>query len=321
MSMADKAEAGASVAIPTKLVTPSENALYDQLETLATGKPLSFWRIALIRLKRDKLTLTAFAILGLISLLALSAGLVSEHILGVDPNATELLATFQGPSAEHWLGTDQLGRDQLARLLYGARISLSIGIFGTMVAIVLGVWIGVTAGYFGGRVDDGIMWFINTVSSIPAFFLLLIVAALFQLTPVSLVLLFGLLGWIGAARIVRGQVFSVKEREYILASKALGSSGLSIMLRHIIPNVLPILIIVTVRDIGILILTESALSFLGLGVQPPTATWGSMRSKSQQYFRLGPHLVVFPGLLITITVLCLYLIGDGLRDALDPRLR
>ncbi|HEX6387116.1 MAG TPA: ABC transporter permease [Anaerolineae bacterium] len=321
MSMADEAGAGPSVAVPARLVTAGENELYDQLEALAPGKPLSFWRIALIRLKRDKLTLAAFAVLGIIGLLAIFAGVVSEHLLGVDPNATELLATFEGPSAEHWLGTDQLGRDQLARLLYGARISLSIGVFGTLVAIILGVLIGVSAGYFGGRVDDGIMWFINTVSSIPAFFLLLIVAALFQLTPVSLVLLFGLLGWIGAARIVRGQVFSVKEREYIIASKALGSSELSIMLRHIIPNVIPILIIVTVRDIGILILSESALSFLGLGVQPPTATWGSMLSKAQQYFRLGPHLVVFPGVMITITVLCLYLIGDGLRDALDPRLR
>lgn len=316
MSLAD--DAGA---VPAQLVTPGGNELYDQLEALATSKPLSFWRIAFIRLKRDKLTLFAFAILGLVGLMAIFAGVISEHILGVNPNATELMATFQGPSAEHWLGTDQLGRDQLSRLLYGARISLGIGIFGTLVAIVLGVLVGVTAGYFGGRVDDVIMWFINTVSSIPAFFLLLIVAALFQLTPVSLVLLFGLLGWIGAARIVRGQVFSVKEREYIMASKALGSSELAIMLQHIVPNVIPILIIVTVRDIGILILSESALSFLGLGVQPPTATWGSMLSKAQQYFRLGPHLVVFPGVMITITVLCLYLIGDGLRDALDPRLR
>jgi ABC-type dipeptide/oligopeptide/nickel transport system permease subunit len=146
------------------------------------------------------------------------------------------------------------------------------------------------------------------------------VAALFQLSPVSLILLFGFLGWIGPARIVRGQVFSVKERDYIAASKALGTSEVSIMLRHVIPNVIPILIIVTMRDIGILILSESALSFLGLGVQPPTATWGSMLSKAQQYFRLGPHLVVFPGVMIAVTVLCLYLIGDGLRDALDPRL-
>jgi peptide/nickel transport system permease protein len=209
----------------------------------------------------------------------------------------------------------------LSRLLYGARISLSIGVLGTLVAIILGVLIGTSAGYFGGRVDDGIMWFINTVSSIPTFFLLLIVAAIFQLSPASLILLFGLLGWIGAARIVRGQVFSVKEREYIMAARALGSTDWKIMFRHILPNVVPILIIVTVRDIGILILSESALSFLGLGVQPPTATWGNMLSKAQQYFRLGPHLVVFPGVLITITVLSLYLIGDGLRDALDPRLR
>lgn len=308
---------------PTVMLPPgrAKEAKNDRWGSMATTEPMSFWRFALIQLKRDKLTILAFGVLAIIALMAIFAGVISEYVLGVDPNATELLATFEGPSAEHWLGTDQLGRDQLSRLLYGARISLSIGVLGTLVAITLGVLIGTSAGYFGGRVDDGIMWFINTVSSIPQFFLLLIVAALFQLSPASLVLLFGLLGWIGAARIVRGQVFSVKEREYIMAARALGSTDLRIMFRHILPNVIPILIIVTVRDIGILILSESALSFLGLGVQPPTATWGSMLSKSQQYFRLGPHLVVFPGVLITITVLSLYLIGDGLRDALDPRLR
>ncbi len=293
----------------------------DRWGAMATTEPMSFWRFALLQLKRDKLTLAAFGVLGLVALMAIFAGVISEQILGVEPNSTELLATFEGPSAEHWLGTDQLGRDQLSRLLYGARISLSIGVLGTLVAIILGVLIGTSAGYFGGRVDDGIMWFINTVSSIPTFFLLLIVAAIFQLSPASLILLFGLLGWIGAARIVRGQVFSVKEREYVMAARALGSTDWKIMFRHILPNVVPILIIVTVRDIGILILSESALSFLGLGVQPPTATWGNMLSKAQQYFRLGPHLVIFPGVLITITVLSLYLIGDGLRDALDPRLR
>jgi ABC-type dipeptide/oligopeptide/nickel transport system permease subunit len=318
MTTSHEAEAGPALALPSGRAQ-EEGA--DRWGSMATAEPMSFWRFALIQLRRDRLTLLAFAVLGVIALMAIFAGVISEHVLGVDPNATELLATFEGPSAEHWLGTDQLGRDQLARLLYGARISLSIGVLGTLVAIVLGVLIGTSAGYFGGRVDDGIMWFINTVSSIPTFFLLLIVAALFQLSPASLVLLFGLLGWIGAARIVRGQVFSVKEREYIMAARALGSTDFKIMVRHILPNVVPILIIVTVRDIGILILSESALSFLGLGVQPPTATWGSMLSKAQQYFRLGPHLVVFPGVLITITVLSLYLIGDGLRDALDPRLR
>ena len=318
MATTQEAEASPVVALPPGEVREGGT---DRWGSMATDEPMTFWRYAILHLKQDKLTLAAFGVLGVIALMAIFAGVISEQILGVDPNATELLATFEGPSAEHWLGTDQLGRDQLSRLLYGARISLSIGVLGTLVAIILGVLIGTSAGFFGGRVDDGIMWFINTVSSIPQFFLLLIVAALFELSPAALVLLFGLLGWIGAARIVRGQVFSVKEREYIMAARALGSTDLRIMFRHIMPNVIPILIIVTVRDIGILILAESALSFLGLGVQPPTATWGSMLSKSQQYFRLGPHLVVFPGVLITITVLSLYLIGDGLRDALDPRLR
>jgi peptide/nickel transport system permease protein len=306
----------------SELLSATDKELFDQLEGMADEKPLSFWRIALIRLRRDKLTLVALATMALIAFLAVFADVISQNLLGVeDPNSTDLLVSFEPPSADHWLGTDQLGRDQLSRLLFGGRVSLGIGIFGTIVAITLAIIIGMSAGYFGGWVDDAIMWFINTVSSIPTFFLLLIVASLFSLSPVSIIVLFGLLGWIGPARIVRGQVFSVKERDYITAAQALGGSEISIMLRHILPNVIPILIIVTVRDIGILILVESALSYLGLGVQPPTATWGSMLSKAQQYFRLGPHLVVFPGLMITVTVLCLYLIGDGLRDAFDPRLK
>ena len=304
---------------------PDKIDLSEQLEGMEHEKPLSFLRIAIIRVRKDKLTLFALGIIATITLLAIFAGVISTQILGVDPYATNITDSagqpFSPPSAEHWLGTDQIGRDQLSRLLFGARVSLAIGLFGTVVGIVLGIVVGLTAGYFGGRVDDAIMWFITTLNAIPQFFLLLIIAALFTMTPFWLVMLFGFLGWSGAARLVRGQVFSLKEREYVLAAKALGASDVSIMGRHILPNVLPLLIITTVRDIGVLILSESALSYLGLGVQPPTATWGSMLSKAQSYFRLGPHLVIFPGVLITITVLCLYIIGDGLRDALDPRLK
>ncbi len=301
--------------------TLNSSELLEQREGISE-QSLSFWQIALIRIRKDRLTLFAMSVIIIITLLSVFAGVISTNILGQDPNATNIAGTpYQPPSAEHWLGTDQIGRDQLSRLLFGGRVSLGIGLFGTVVAIVLATFVGLSAGYFGGWVDDAIMWFINTVSSIPGFFLLLIVAALFTLTPFWLVMLFGFLGWIGPARIVRGQVFSVKQREYVTAARALGTSEFAIMMRHIFPNVLPILIITTVRDIGILILAESALSFLGLGVQPPTATWGSMLSKSQAYFRLAPHLVIYPGLLITITVLCLYIIGDGLRDALDPRLK
>jgi peptide/nickel transport system permease protein len=134
-------------------------------------------------------------------------------------------------------------------------------------------------------------------------------------------MILGFLGWMGTSRLVRGEVFSLRERDYVTAARALGASKVTLMARHVLPNAIPIVIVITMIDVGSVILVESALSFLGLGVQPPTATWGNMLTKAQQYFHLGPHLVVFPGLLITITVLCLYLLGDGLRDALDPRLK
>ena len=296
--------------------------LADQLEAMRDDRPLSFWRIALIRLRRDKLTMAAMLVLVIIALLSLGAGIISEQILGVDPDATELLATFQPPSAEHWLGTDALGRDQLSRLLYGGRISLAIGVAGTIFTTILGISIGMIAGYFGRRVDDVVMWVINTLGSIPGLFLLLVVGALFNLSPGALAILFALLGWPFISRLVRSTVFSIKEREFMIAAQALGSSDLAIMWRHLLPNVFPIVIIATARSVGNLILAESALSFLGFGVQPPTSTWGTMLTKGQQFILIGDarHLVVAPGFMIALTVLCLFIIGDGLRDAMDPRL-
>lgn len=300
---------------------PEVESLAELLETTTSQEPLTFGKIAIRRLMRDRLTMIALGTLLVLVLLSVFAGLISTHILGVNPNKTDLMSTFLQPSSEHWLGTDQLGRDQVARLLFGGRVSLAIGFSGAFIAMTLGVLVGITAGYSGGLVDDFIMFFVNTLQSIPTLFLLLIIVAVFSPSALWLTLIFGFLGWMGVSRIVRGEVFSVRERDYVVAARALGASDASIMLRHILPNIIPIVIIIAARDIGSLILSESGLSFLGLGVQPPTATWGNMLSKAQSYFILGPHLVIFPGLLITITVLCLYLVGDGLRDALDPRLK
>ncbi|KAA3659265.1 MAG: ABC transporter permease [Chloroflexi bacterium] len=298
-------------------------AMLDRMDAMVDEKPLTWWTIALIRLRKDKLTIAAFVVLLLITILCVGAGLISEYILHVGPDDTDILATFATPSPEHWLGTDSVGRDQLSRLLYGGRVSLAIGTVGSIFTLVLGISIGMSAAYFGKRVDDVIMWFINTLSSIPSLFLLLILGALFNVTPTVLTLLFGFLGWPFISRLVRSSVYSLKEREFIIASQALGASDITIMFRHILPNVLPVVIIATARRIGTLILSESALSFLGFGVQPPTATWGSMLTKAQQFILIphARHLVVAPGVMIATTVLCLYIIGDGLRDALDPRLK
>lgn len=294
-----------------------------QLEAMREEQPLSFWRIALIRIRRDPLTLAAIGVLLIILLLSLGAELINENILGVDPFDTNLLASLEGPSAAHWLGTDTLGQDQLARLLYAGRISMAIGFFGAMFTLLIGITLGMAAAYFGGIVDDFIIWVVNTLNSIPQLFLLLIVGALFSVSPFWLTVLFALLGWPFITRLVRANVLSLREREYIQASEALGVSSISIMFRHIFPNVIPIVIIATARAVGNLMLAESTLSFLGFGVQPPTPTWGNMLTEAQQYIVRSDatHLVIVPGVMITITVLCMFIIGDGLRDALDPRLK
>ena len=287
----------------------------------AQQKPRSYWSMVGYHLRHDRLTLIAMGVLVLLALLSYSSPLLTKHVLRQDPNRIDLLKTYAPPNAENWLGADDLGRDQLARLLHGGRISLTIGFTGALLTMTIGVLMGALAGFFGGWVDDLIMWFINTMSSIPFLLFLLIITLLFKPKWYVLSIFIALNGWMGTSRMVRGEVFSVRERDYVLAARALGVPTRKIIMRHVLPNVIPIVIIMTMMAIGGLILIETALSFLGLGVQPPTATWGNMLTKAQGNFTLGPHLVIYPGLLITITVLCLYLIGDGLRDALDPMMR
>ena len=218
----------------------------------------------------------------------------------------------------HPLGTDDLGRDQLARLAYAGRITLGIAVIAAVLSLSIGMTVGIITGFYGGFIDDIVMWMITTLNSIPSLFLLVIVAAVLSPGPTTLILIFGFLGWTGTTRLVRGETFSLRAREYVIAARAVGASDLRIMFRHIAPNLFSIVIINLALAIGGLMLAEAGLSFLGLGVQPPTPTWGNMLSNSQNFFTKGPHLVVFPGLMISITVLCLYVIGDGVRDAFDP---
>jgi peptide/nickel transport system permease protein len=284
-------------------------------------EPRGYWDMVWAHIRRDKLTIVAFAVLMLLALLSYTAPWTVKYVLRTGPNEIDLFKTYEPPSKEHWLGMDELGRDQLARLLYGGRISLTIGLSGALLTVTIGVFFGALAGFLGHWVDDIIMWFINTMLSIPFLLFLLIITLLFKPKWYVLSVFIALNGWMGVSRMVRGEVLSVRERDYVLAARALGVPTYKIIFRHVLPNVIPIVIIMTMANIGGLILIETALSFLGLGVQPPTATWGNMLTKSQDNFTLGPHLVVFPGLLITITVLCLYVVGDGLRDALDPTMR
>ncbi len=298
-----------------------------ELPTAAVPKrraAASFWSDALWRVTHDPTTLVAFAALGVLIGLAVGADFLSDNVFHWSFSKQDLLNNYKKPTIDDpafWLGSDHLGRSQIVRLLYAARVSLFIGIFAAFVSLVVGVGVGITAGYFRGWWDDIVVWLVSTLESIPGLYLLLIVGLLFRLDPLSLALFLGLLGWIGTALLARGQTFALREREFVVAARTIGASPLRIMLRHIFPNILPLMVVVTAIHVGGLILTESAVSYLGFGIQPPVPSWGNMLTGATQFLSRGPWLVYPPGVMIAITVLCLYLIGDGLRDALDPRLR
>jgi peptide/nickel transport system permease protein len=283
------------------------------------GSGQSLTQLALRRLRRDRATMIAIAIILLLTLASIFAPFICNTILQVDPNSTDPTNSFLPFGAPgHVLGTDNLGRDQLARLLYAGQISLGIGFFGAVFTIVIGLSIGIMTGYYGGIFDDIINWVITTLDSIPQLFLLLIVMVVFKPLPATLIAVFALLGWTGTTRLIRGETLAIRSREYIVSASAVGASSWRIMFVHILPNVISILTVTLTLGIGGLILAESVLSFLGIGIQPPTPTWGNMLTRAQSFFVTGPHLVWPPGILIVVTVLCLYIIGDGIRDAFDP---
>ena len=323
-------------------------------EALLQRKPQTYWDMAIRSLRRDKLTIIALGFLLVVSLLSAGAGAISSA-LNVDPYVTDPSNAFAPPyiwpyiqwltgadpttaptllyesnGIPHWLGTDQLGRDQLSRLLYGGRISLSIAVIAAAIAMFLGVVVGAAAGYFGGIIDDIFMWVLSIFTSIPDIYLLIIINAIFRPSPMILTLYLGLLGWFGTARFMRGNVLKIRSLDYTVSAKAVGARDRRIIFQHVIPNSLPVIIVITAIDVGALILTESILSFLGVGVQPPTPSWGNMLYRANDFvFLRNPatgqleaiHLLFWPGILTTLTVLAFYLIGDGLRDALDPMLR
>lgn len=286
---------------------------------------------ALNHILHDRLTMLAIAILIVLALSSIFAPVVTG-LLGVNPERENLSNTYKLPGVSinpsdpdetriHILGTDDKGRDYLARLLYGGQVSLAIAFSAALISLTIGVSLGIYTGYYGGIVDDILIWFITTLTSIPQLFLLLIISAILSPTPVTFILVLGLIGWTGTMRLVRGETLALREREYIVAARAMGASDIRVMFQHILPNLISIVVVTLAIDIGALILTESALSYLGFGVAPPTPTWGNMLTDAQQFMSRvppAPHLVIVPGLLIATTVLCLYLIGDGMRDALDP---
>ena len=283
-----------------------------------------FWSDAWFRLRHDPTTMAAFVVLGILVVLSVSADLLVDNFFHWTFSQQSLTQSYRQPGLDDpafWLGADNFGRSQIVRLLYAGRVSLFVGFFGMAVLMTIGLVLGLTAGYFRGWIDDLIVWLVSTLNSIPTLFLLIIVGVLFRLDAFFLPVFIGLLGWPGVCNLARGQTFGLREREYVTAARTIGASDTRIIFRHILPNVIPLLIVIAMIDVGGIILQESSLSFLGFGIQPPQPSWGNMLSGAREFYFRGAHLIIAPGILISLTVLCTYLIGDGLRDALDPRLR
>ncbi|MCE1249012.1 MAG: ABC transporter permease [Firmicutes bacterium] len=225
------------------------------------------------------------------------------------------------PSSKHLLGTDNNGRDILARLLHGARLTLLVGIGAVLVYVIIGTILGAAAGFFGGWIDNIIMRLVDVMLSLPILFFILILQMLLEPSIWNVIFVIGFTGWAGTCRLVRGQVLSIREMTYIESAKAIGASNWRIIFRHIIPNTMAPIIVTATLGVASTILLESSLSFLGYGVQEPNASWGGMLNKAQSYMSIAPWTVFFPGILIVLTVLAFNFMGDGLRDALDPKLK
>lgn len=273
------------------------------------------WRFYGARLISNRLAMAGIFILFLIAGASWAAPLLSRN----NPNEQHLTERLQGPSARHWFGTDDLGRDVFSRMLYGGRVSLRVGLLAMSISVIVGTLIGLTAGYFGGVVDAVFMRLVDIVLCFPTIFLILMVIAFLEPSLWNVMAVIGFTSWPGLARLVRGETLSLRERDFILAARGLGLSAPRILFVHLLPNLaVPILVSATL-GVGGAILTESALSFLGLGVQPPIASWGNILTSGKDYLHVAWWLSVFPGLSILITVLALNLFGEGLRDVLDPR--
>ncbi len=311
---------------------PLEGAALAAESGRAAGPPLTVGAILRRRFLRHYLAVASAVVLIVLALATLAAPLI-EAMLGLDAEQVNLLGRFQGPSAAHPLGTDELGRDLLLRLLYGGRVSLLVGLMAALFAAVIGTVVGLIAGYYGGALDAVLMRLTDGVIALPLLPLLIVLAAL-DLTKLGLpeafansesaslyriVFLIAIVGWTTVARLVRGAALSLKAREFVRAAEALGASGPRIMFVHILPNAVSPIVVATTLSVGGVILFESVLSFLGLGVQPPIPSWGNMLTNAQELIWSAPLLAVYPGLLIFITVIAFNFLGDGLQDALDPR--
>ena len=277
--------------------------------------PRGPWRLAFERLRRTKLALLGALIVAVVALLALFADAVAPY----GENEIDLFNITAQPSAEHRLGTDELGRDELTRLIYGGRVSLLVGVTAALLSAAIGIVVGAVAGYRGGWVDAALMRFVDVMLAFPAIFLLLILFSIHGSSVGGVILFLGLFSWMWLARIIRGEFLSLKQRDFVEAARSIGAPGRRIVLRHLLPNVVAAIVVATTLNVAYAMLAEATLSFLGFGVPPETATWGNMLNAARPNYTTVPMLAIAPGLTLTLTVLAINFVGDGLRDALDPR--
>lgn len=282
-------------------------------DSIEMGRSLS--QDALARLRKNKMAMLGLVVLVFISVISL----LTPWIAPYSYQEQNLDLGASAPSMAHWLGTDTLGRDQLTRIMYGSRISLAVGLIATCVALTIGVLWGAIAGFIGGRVDAVMMRIVDALYALPFTIFIILLTVIFGSSMLLLFLAIGAVEWLTMARIVRGQILSIKQQEFVEAAVSMGFSPWRIIRRHLIPNVMGPVIIYTTLTIPSVILLESFLSFLGLGIQPPASSWGSLISGGVDTMEEYPWLLIFPGLVLTITLFSLNFLGDGLRDALDPK--
>jgi len=284
---------------------------------LLARPPTSLWRDALRRLARNRMAVGGGVIVLVLVITALFAPLLAPY----DPIKQDYTAVLSGPSAAHPMGTDGLGRDVLSRLIFGARTSITVGVLTQVVILAIGLSIGATAGLAGGRTENLLMRFTDIMYAFPDLLLIILLRSIFGGSVTMIFVAIGLAGWVTVARLVRGQILSLRERDYVLAARSLGSSQFRILVRHLLPNALGPVIVALTFGIPGAIFAEAALSYIGIGISPPTPSWGSMIQDGYQAIFAFPYLVLWPGLAIALTMMSFTFLGDGLRDALDPRMR
>ena len=284
------------------------------LEQLQVKSPS---RLAMRRFRANRLAVASLYVIGLLYIFAILAPILAPH----DPATIEnvLETRYIPPSASHPFGTDDFGRDLLSRALFGARVSLSVGLLAVLIAISIGTVFGAVSGYFGGIVDNVLMRIVDVFIAFPTFFLILMLVGIFEADIVVLILILGLTSWTGTARLIRGEILLLKEREFVEAAHAIGLPNRLIITRHLIPNAMAPVLVSAALMVGGMIAAEAGLSFLGIGIRPPTPSWGNMITAGQDSLLVAWWIAFFPGTLLAVTILCFNLLGDGLRDALDPK--